>query len=75
MDKNMRKLMALKFINRPFFEMEQRELNGFLIEVMFNAEQIKKGKEPAFPYNEVSNPLDLANCMIADLQREISLRN
>jgi hypothetical protein len=75
MDMSKRKIMTLRFLNRPFFEMEGRELGQFLVEVMFNAEKIQKGEEPSFPYNQVEDPMDLASNLINDLQREISLRN
>ena len=75
MDINPRKIMTLRFLNRPFFEMEGRELNGFLVEVMFSADRMNRGEEPSFPYNQVEDPMDLASNLINDLQREISLRN
>ena len=75
MDMSKRKIEVLRFLNRPFFEMEGRELGQFLVEVMFNADKIQKGEEPSFPYTEVENPMGLANNIITDLKREISLRN
>jgi hypothetical protein len=72
---NPRKIETLRFIQRPFFELETDHVRTMMIEVMFTVDRITKGEEAEAPFSLAQDPLDFANTMLTDLQREIALRN
>jgi hypothetical protein len=70
-----RKIQVLRFLNRPFFETDSKELGAIIVQVMFNRQQLERGEDPGWPYNEVKDPNGLAEQMLLDLERELILRN
>jgi hypothetical protein len=70
-----RKIQILRFLNRPFFETDSKELDEIIVQVMFNRQRLERGEDPGFPYNQVKDPNGLAEQMLLDLERELALRN
>jgi hypothetical protein len=70
-----RKIQILRFLNRPFFETDSKELDEIIVQVMFNRQLLERGEDPGFPYNQVKDPNGLAEQMLLDLERELALRN
>jgi hypothetical protein len=70
-----RKIQVLRFLNRPFFETDSKELCAIIVHVMFQRQRLERGEDPGWPYNRAEDPNGLADQMLLDLERELALRN